>query len=177
MYALVNEIFSSVQGEGPWLGQRQVFVRFVGCDIACRYCDTPEPTVPGMREDTLACRAQKNASSFAFEEVSGKMSGGSLSICLSRSFLPGPSRPVVSVTGGEPLLHRAFLELWLPMLKKSSSIYLETNGLQESAMAALRQHVDVISMDFKLPSATGLRPFWEDHRRFLEAAGAGHAPR
>ncbi len=30
--------------------------------------------------------------------------------------------------------------------------------------------IDVVSMDFKLPSATGQRPFWDEHIRFLAAA-------
>lgn len=30
--------------------------------------------------------------------------------------------------------------------------------------------IDTVSMDFKLPSATGQRPFWDEHQRFLSAA-------
>jgi 7-carboxy-7-deazaguanine synthase len=37
-------------------------------------------------------------------------------------------------------------------------------------MTVLRDMVDVVSMDVKLPSATGLQPFWDEHRKFLEAA-------
>jgi organic radical activating enzyme len=37
-------------------------------------------------------------------------------------------------------------------------------------MHELRDLVDVVSMDFKLPTATGLRPFWEEHKQFLSAA-------
>ena len=36
----VAEIFSSINGEGVLAGQLAVFVRFVGCNLRCSYCDT-----------------------------------------------------------------------------------------------------------------------------------------
>ena len=36
----IREIFKSIQGEGPHVGEQQVFVRFCGCNLKCRYCDT-----------------------------------------------------------------------------------------------------------------------------------------
>ena len=168
MLASVNEIFASVQGEGPWVGQRQVFIRFSGCDIACRYCDT-SLSARSLNKEGI-CRVQKSPSDFSYEEVTGTMSGADLSLFCTRLFLHGPGKTVISLTGGEPLLQDGFLEQWLQSIKRSCSIYLETNGLRYEAMARIRPLVDLISMDFKLPSATGLRPFWEEHRRFLEAA-------
>jgi len=38
--APITEIFSSFQGEGPHIGERQVFVRFSHCHLHCAYCDT-----------------------------------------------------------------------------------------------------------------------------------------
>src|SRR3989339_608029 len=40
MTGRINEIFSSIQGEGIYFGHKQVFVRFSGCNLACGYCDT-----------------------------------------------------------------------------------------------------------------------------------------
>jgi 7-carboxy-7-deazaguanine synthase len=169
--AAVDEIFSSIQGEGPWLGQRHIFVRFIGCDIHCRYCDTPA-AVRNLNEqgDDGCCRAQKSARSFEYELVPAAMLSDRLNEYCSRLIIPGPSRPVLSLTGGEPLLHRAFLAVWLPEVRTRFTVYLETNGLNYQAMEGLRDLVDVVSMDFKLPSTTGLRPFWEEHRQFIAAA-------
>ncbi len=40
MKAKISEIFSSIQGEGLYLGKRHIFVRFFGCNMRCAYCDT-----------------------------------------------------------------------------------------------------------------------------------------
>src|SRR5262249_61552631 len=45
----VSEVFVSLQGEGTHAGRRHLFVRFGGCPLRCRYCDTPESLVPVAR--------------------------------------------------------------------------------------------------------------------------------
>src|SRR5208282_2838076 len=57
--ARINEIFASIQGEGLWIGQRHIFVRFQGCDIHCRYCDTPAANSSELcAEDEKFCNVQ-----------------------------------------------------------------------------------------------------------------------
>jgi len=170
-YASLDEIFASIQGEGPWVGERHIFVRFLGCDIKCRYCDTPA-AMQGEPGDSRSkfCRVQRTIGSNECEQIENPVTVHALTEFCSRLIIPGPSHSTLSLTGGEPLLHAAFLKEWLPQVKGAFKIYLETNGIHADAMQNLRDLVDVISMDFKLPSATGLRPFWEEHKQFLAAS-------
>ncbi len=167
----IDEIFSSIQGEGPWIGQRHIFVRFLGCELRCRYCDTPEAAkTPARGEEQRFCRAQKSPDSFEFEQVPSSLSAPDVTALCSRLIVKGQSRPVLSLTGGEPLHQWEFLAEWLPQARPRFRIYLETNGIHHETMKALRDMVDMVSMDFKLPSSTGLKPFWEEHVKFLTAA-------
>jgi len=168
---MIEEVFASVQGEGPRAGQRHIFVRFIGCDLRCSYCDTPE-AVKEFAEggQQRPCRAQVSAASFDRELVPNPIVPAALTGLCSRLILPGPSRPVVSLTGGEPLLHDVFLKEWLPSVRARFTIYLETSGIHHENMHNLAGLVDVVSMDIKLPSSTGERPRWEEHWKFLSAA-------
>src|SRR5450759_4002872 len=115
--ARVHEIFTSIQGEGPWIGQRHIFVRFVGCDIRCRYCDTPAAVQKADEAASLSCRVQISPGSRTCGQTPNPVPPQALTAFCSRLIIPGPSRPVISLTGGEPLLHASFLEEWLPTVR------------------------------------------------------------
>lgn len=145
----ISEIYSSVQGEGPFTGEKQIFLRFAGCPLRCDYCDTPESlTTQGHPKKTVM-------------EV--------LSDVVAESKKSGAT--TVSITGGEPLVHAPFLQDLLPLLKNEKfKIYLETAGVHPDALALVVDFIDVIAMDMKLPSATG-QDFWENHKKFLAVGG------
>lgn len=171
MNAHLEEVFASIQGEGLRIGQRHIFVRFTGCDLRCKFCDTPAAAKGPDREGKQRfCRAQKSLHSFEYEEVPNPVTASDLTHLCSRLALQGIARPVISLTGGEPLLQKEFLLDWLPRVRKDYTIYLETCGIDYGPLKELRDYIDVVSMDMKLPSSTGLRSLWNEHREFLAAA-------
>jgi 7-carboxy-7-deazaguanine synthase len=170
-FARLNEVFASIQGEGLRIGERHIFVRFQGCDMSCCFCDTPasiaELDSAGGQE---FCSIQvSHELSAGRDRISNPVSAFRLSELCSSLAVPGPSVPMISLTGGEPLLQHEFLAAWLPQTRGKFRILLETNGVHAAAMKVLSGLVDIVSMDVKLPSATGLRSFWEEHRQFLLA--------
>ncbi len=36
----VNEMFYSLEGEGPYIGIPTFFIRLTGCNLRCEWCDT-----------------------------------------------------------------------------------------------------------------------------------------
>lgn len=143
----VSEIFSSFQGEGIFVGVPQVFVRFSGCNLKkCVFCDEKAPVNFSMEMGQIISCIKK----------------------LSRKIKPHS----VSLTGGEPLLYPVFLKELCKRLKEEGfCVYLETNGTLPENFKKVKKYIDFIAMDIKLPSATGLRSYFAEHIKFLEAAG------
>lgn len=169
--ATLNEVFASIQGEGPWAGERHIFVRFQGCDLTCSFCDTPAagagPAAAGL--GFFPAQVSPGYAAPREQEPNPVPLSRLTELCLRLS-LRGPSRQTLSLTGGEPLLQADFIAQWLPRIAQSFRIFLETGGVHVEALRKIVACVDTVSMDVKLPSSTGMRPFWEEHARFLEAA-------
>lgn len=149
MNAQITEVFSSVQGEGIYAGQKHLFVRFAGCPLNCIWCDTP---------------ASKKETPSQSQELSV------VSLMEQLRSLWEPCA-FVSLTGGEPLVQSGFIkDLCVPLKKEAMPVFLETNGILVDALAEVIEGVDVVSMDFKLPSATQCAAHWEEHEAFLKEA-------
>ena len=150
MKAKIFEIFHSIQGEGKYTGVKQVFVRFFGCNLRCRWCDTPQAL--GGPE----ARFQEYSVDEILREV--------------QELWPQDAHSV-SLTGGEPLVHAGFLKELLPALQaRGQKVYLETNGVLFQELAQVIDHVDIVCMDFKLPSSAGTRSYWKEHEVFLKVS-------
>jgi len=77
----------------------------------------------------------------------------------------------VSLTGGEPLLNWGFIMKLAPALRKAGlAVHLETNGIFYRELSKVKNLVDVVAMDIKLPSSTGQKPFWREHSEFIKTA-------
>ena len=173
MTAPIVEIFSSLQGEGLLVGERQVFVRFAGCNLCCAYCDTP-----GAQEIPAFARLERTAGRQDFVEAPAMMSPEEVTDAVRRLVRPQPGlHHSVALTGGEPLLQAAFLGDLLPLLGDLGlGAYLETNGTRAEELAQVIAHLDVICADIKLPSATQQPPMWAAHELFLLTAAAHEDP-
>lgn len=158
--AQLIEIFSSLQGEGPYAGEPMMFVRFQHCALSCRYCDTP-----ASFQRLEKFRQEEPWGSGRFHFRPNPLEAEELSAILETG-----NTPSLSLTGGEPLQHRAFLEHWLPQIQGRYRILLETNGVLPKELNQVLRYIDVVSMDLKLPSVTGMRAYWEEHREFLKIA-------
>jgi len=138
----IAEIFKSIQGEGLYQGIDQVFVRFFGCNLGCSFCDTKLVSY------------EKKTIPELLDEIGSFGSYHSLSL-----------------TGGEPLLQVDFLKDLLKLVKqRKQKVYLETNGTLPENLEEVINYTDIIAMDFKLPSSTGLESFWDKHQEFLGIA-------
>ena len=125
MDAPIIEIFSSIQGEGLLIGERQIFVRFAGCNLDCSYCDT------------------KNSQS---ANVGTMMSVNQVLDEIEK--LRTDDLGSISYTGGEPMLHADFIAELINKTEEKS--LLETNGTLPKELTKL-EGLDWASMDIKLP--------------------------
>jgi len=149
--AKINKLFFSIQGEGVFIGYPQVFIRFAGCNLSCRYCDLP-------RSATLS--GSPNVKKLTGPRLLKRI----LTIVEKKGAIHS-----VSITGGEPLLQGDFLTGFLPLLKRRKiPVYLETNGTLPEELKKIGKYLDFVAMDLKIPSATEQAAQWCAHRHFLQ---------
>ncbi len=107
---LVAEKFGpTVQGEGPSIGRRAVFIRLMNCNLTCEDCDTPY-TWDGARFDLDA-------------------EGTVNSINDLLAWATAQPVDLVVITGGEPLVQqRRLVALVQGLVDAGLQVEIETNG-------------------------------------------------
>ena len=98
----VSEIFTSFQGEGPYIGTPATFLRLYGCNLNCEWCDTDISTYEMLSVDDVA------------EILITQMEFNNINLLV--------------ITGGEPTLQMEEIKRLIKELPEDIKIQLETNG-------------------------------------------------
>ena len=117
----VCEKFRSLQGEGKKIGVPTYFVRCVGCNLKCSWCDTQYATSEPGEDMTI-------------DEILRDV-GDETDVCL---------------TGGEPMLQPDAIELLKVLSDAGKTVVLETNGSISVKDVPDSDRI-IISMDIKCP--------------------------
>lgn len=120
----VNEIFLSIEGEGEWQGYLTNFIRLQECNLNCSYCDT-----------RYAC---------------GRYGGTEKNITEIINEL-NKNVSKVTITGGEPLIHKNITELVDELILRKFQVNIETNGSINISKYITRDCK--ITMDYKTSSS------------------------
>ena len=120
----ITEIFYSIQGEGQWTGQPNIFIRTTGCNLRCHYCDTKYAYDNGreMDIDDIYLKIKKY-----------------------------PCKKIC-ITGGEPLIQEEILDLINKLMNNNYKICIETNGSID-IKNVIDYKTIIISLDIKCPSS------------------------
>jgi organic radical activating enzyme len=162
----LSEIFSGIQGEGLFVGARQVFIRLTGCNLGCAYCDTRAALT-----DQAVCRVEQTPGLRDFISVENPVSHLDVISYVARLSAFNGAHHSVSLTGGEPLMQTDYAAAIARGLKENGTrVFLETNGSLPDALLRVLPCTDIVSMDIKLPSTTGGADLMAEHGAFLEIA-------
>ena len=103
----INEIFKSIQGEGPNFGKPAIFLRTAQCNLKCTWCDTK------YTWDWENYDYTKEVKEMTLEEIKEQL----LDLEIKH----------LVITGGEPLLQQDDLADLLSFLKPDFYVEIETN--------------------------------------------------
>lgn len=117
------------------IGKRQIFIRFAGCNINCKYCDTQ------------ISQAGDVGDYYSVDELNKVVES-----------LITPDFDSLEITGGEPLLHSDYIREFLS--KYDYKAMLETNATLPDNLLDLADVIDIVSMDIKLPEHFNTKDEW-----------------
>lgn len=99
---LVHSIFKTIQGEGPFCGERALFIRLYGCNLRCPGCDTE------------------------YTKKQQRMLPGEI---VERAYmLDWPRNALIVLTGGEPFRQNVIPSIYA-LLSAGYRVQVETNGI------------------------------------------------
>jgi organic radical activating enzyme len=125
----LNEIFTSIEGEGPFFGTKTMFLRLAGCHLGCYWCDT-----------TYAL-GMNSGKSYLINEVKD---------LIIKQLQPSTYK--INFTGGEPLIqYEAVAELG-KFIKQNKGLrtYIESSCFDSSRFAKILPYIDICKIEFKM---------------------------
>lgn len=122
----VNEIFKSIDGEGLRTGELTTFIRLAGCNLRCSYCDTSYALKNSNGTEMSVDEIVKMAKKYDYRNI--------------------------TLTGGEPLIHRDVDSLISKLCENGFYVNIETNGSVPIDKYISNKNI-LITMDYKLPSS------------------------
>ena len=121
---IVNEIFSSIDGEGLRTGELATFIRLAGCNMRCSYCDTLYALNDNDGRELKISEIIKKVEKYKTKNI--------------------------TLTGGEPLIHKDVDLLIDELINNGYKVNIETNG-----SIPIDKYLNrcLITMDYKAPSS------------------------
>lgn len=126
--ARISEIFTSIEGEGIFVGKKTLFIRFSGCHLKCKWCDT-KYALP-----------LDSGTEYQIDEIKD---------LIIRELQPFTYK--VNFTGGEPLLQSdAIIEL-ADFIKKQTNLktYIESSCFDSELFSKVLPFIDICKIEFK----------------------------
>ena len=119
--ARVSEIFTSIEGEGIFVGKKTLFIRFSGCHLKCRWCDTkyalPLDSGTDYQIDEIKDLIIKELQPFTYK---------------------------VNFTGGEPLLQTEDVIELADFIKKQTNLktYMESSCFDSELFSKVLPYIE-----------------------------------
>ncbi|WP_456452016.1 7-carboxy-7-deazaguanine synthase QueE [Thermococcus sp.] len=150
MKLIMAEVFNSWQGEGGSVsgsafGRRQIFVRFAGCDLHCRWCDSRE-YIDASRVSRWRCEVEPFTGKFEYLPNPASLDD------VINAVLRIDTGDIhsISYTGGEPTLQIKPLKALMERMKELGfSSFLETHGGLPELIREVATLTDYASVDIK----------------------------
>lgn len=120
----ISEVFATIQGEGLLAGVPSLFIRTSGCNLRCRWCDTPYTSWSPEGADWPLDRLLDWTAAY-------------------------PSYRHVVLTGGEPMIQPELPALTRELRARGLHITIETAGAIDAPVAC-----DLMSISPKLANST-----------------------
>ena len=129
LYYKVNEVFTTIQGEGSFAGHPAVFIRLQGCDVGCGFCDTKQ-TWDDKEESYLLENSNDVFKKVQNQNETEKQLWGNVHISELMSYVCQQLNVgLVVITGGEPCLQN-ISPLIDAIEETGRTVQIETSGTE-----------------------------------------------